>query len=231
MSIKIIAGALIAVGVSAIAYAMNMSISVGHNVVNLQMLADRQNTLFLAGIILVSGIILLSVERLRQAKPPTAAKGESEHFHLKNSTQSIKSSFLLARDSFSQGKGFQLIARETYSRHFLKPSEWEAASGLLRIGFSFLLASFTVLIAVDQNYLPSYNLIGSIYTFIFIFYSLRKAPTIDILLQISAANFLAVIFLTGYLDGGLYYIVNGVPGVAFLIILILKYRINPNAKK
>lgn len=52
-----------------IVYALNMSVAIpGSGVVNLQMISDRQNSLIIAGLLFISGIILFSVGKMKQTE-------------------------------------------------------------------------------------------------------------------------------------------------------------------
>jgi len=67
MKIGTIGLALIALGVIILIYALNMPVSRPYSdIVNFQMISDRQNMLLLGGLFFISGIILFAVSKLKQ---------------------------------------------------------------------------------------------------------------------------------------------------------------------
>jgi flagellar basal body-associated protein FliL len=78
MKIEVIGSALIAIGALVMLYAqLAMPVSFpGADVVNLQLISERQNTLIIGGMIFLAGIVLFSVSKLKQAK--VTSENESE---------------------------------------------------------------------------------------------------------------------------------------------------------
>lgn len=70
---------MIALGVVILTYALNMNISVYRDVVNIDLLYRRQNTIILGGIVFVSGIILFALARIR-----SASEGVQPTFSIQN---------------------------------------------------------------------------------------------------------------------------------------------------
>ena len=80
----------IAFGIFGLLYALNMSIAVtGSDVVNLQMLSDRQNILIVSGMLFISGIILFAVAKLKQ----TNEENTLERLHQTQSKEKTKHLF------------------------------------------------------------------------------------------------------------------------------------------
>ncbi len=69
MKIQTVGKLLIAVGLVVFIYALNMPVSSGYSgIVNLHLMSERQNALIISGFVILSGVILYAVFKVRQTK-------------------------------------------------------------------------------------------------------------------------------------------------------------------
>lgn len=90
MSQKNIGMGLIVFGIFVFLFAFSMSVSVeGSNVVNLNMISERQNTITLGGVVFLAGIILFALAKLKQTEAEDEIEKAKQHARSENARKML----------------------------------------------------------------------------------------------------------------------------------------------